>query len=219
MAKATRTKLEAEPREVLGKEVKQLRQQGVLPAHLYGKGVPSAALQLDKMAASKTLATAGSQLIDLAIKGEKKPRNVLIREVQKGIRGELLHMDFYQVSMTEAITVSVPIELMGESPELKLKNLTLDQMAWEVDVRCLPNKIPQKIEVDVSSLIEAGQSISVKDVKGGEGVTLVGNPDEVIARVRAVTVRVEEEVAKPAAEEAKVEGEAPTAEAKEEKKE
>lgn len=219
MAKATRTKLQAEPREVLGKEVKQLRQQGILPAHLYGKGVPSAALQLDKLAASKTLATAGSQLIDLAVKGEKKPRNVLIREVQKGIRGELLHMDFYQVSMTEAITVSVPIELAGESPELKLKNLTLDQMAWEVDVRCLPDKIPQKIEIDVSLLTEAGQSISVKDVKVGEGITLVGNPDEVVARVRAVTVRVEEEVAKPVAEEVKVEGEAPAAEAKEEKKE
>ena len=158
-------------------------------------------------------------MVDLTIKGEKKPRNVLIREVQKALGGKLLHMDLFQVSMTEAITVRVPIELLGESPELKLKNLTLDQMVWELDVRCLPDNIPPKIDVDISSLVDAGRAVLVKDVKVGEGITVVGNPDEVIARARAVTVRLEEEVAKPVAEEAVAEGEAPAAEAKAVKKE
>ncbi|MBI4288142.1 MAG: 50S ribosomal protein L25 [Chloroflexi bacterium] len=215
-----RVKLHAEPREVLGKEVKLLRSEGILPAHLYGKNVPSVALQVEKLAAHKVLATAGSsQLVDLTIKGEKKPRNVLIREVQKGLGGKLLHLDFFQVSMTEAITVPVPLELMGESPDLKLKNLTLDQMVWEVQVKCLPDRIPQKIDVDISSLVDAGQTVFGKDVLLGEGVTLTSNPEEVIARVRMVTVRLEEEVAKPAAEEVKAEGEAaPAVEgAKEEK--
>lgn len=211
-----RLRLHAESREILGKEVKQLRQQGILPANVYGHNIPSLALQLETKVLQKTMFEAGgSQLIDLAIKGEKKARSVLIRDVQKGLRDELLHVDFYQVSMTEAITVPVAITLVGEAPDLKTNNLVLDQSVWEFQVKCLPNEIPQNIEVDISALTGAGHSISIKDVKTIKGVTILNNPEEVIARVRAQTVRAEE--VKPAVEEAKVEAE-PAAEGKEEAK-
>ena len=207
-------KLEAHPREVLGKEVKLLRQQGVIPANLYGKNIPSVPLQVEKSGVQKILAeVGGSQLVDLSIKGEKKPRNVLIREVQKGLGGKLLHLDFYQVSMTEPITVPVPVELVGENPAIKLNNLVLEQMVWELQVKCLPDKIPQSIEVDISSIAGAGQAISVKDIKLKKGLTILNNPDESIVRARAQLVMEKEEVKPVVAEEAKAEA-APGAEAK-----
>lgn len=210
--------LHAEPREILGKEVKQLRQQGILPAHLYGHNVPSLALQVERPATAKVLSAAGSQLIELAIQGEKKARNVLIREVQRGLGGKLLHIDFYQVSMTEEITLPVSIVLMGESPLLKQNKLTLEQMIRELEVKCLPDAIPQSLEVDISSLTEVGHSVRIKDIKAGRGVTILGDAEELVAMIRAP---IKEEEVKPAVVEevkAEVEGEA-VAEAKEAKEE
>lgn len=211
-----KVKLAAQPRETLGKEVKQLRQQGIIPANLYGKNIPSVPLQVEKSGIQKLLAeVGGSQLIDLSIKGEKKPRNVLIREVQKGLGGKLLHMDFFQVSMSEPITVPVPVELVGESPLIKASNLVLEQAVWELQIKCLPDKIPQSVEVDISSITGTGHAVLVKDIKVKKGLTILNNPEESIVRARAQLVMEKEEVKPVVTEEAAAEA-APGAEAKEE---
>jgi len=207
-------KLEAQHREITGKEVKQLRQQGVIPANLYGKNIHSVPLQIEKLGISKVLAeVGGSKLVDLSIKGEKKPRNVLIREVQRGLAGNILHMDFFQVSMTELITVPVPVELVGENPLIKANNLVLEQAVWELQVKCLPDKIPQSIEVDISSIIGTGHALLVKDIKPVKDVTILNSPDESIVRARAQLVMEKEEVKPVVAAEATAEA-APGAEAK-----
>lgn len=210
-----KVKIEAQHREVLGKEVKQLRQQGIIPANLYGKNIQSVPLQVEKTGIQKLLAeVGGSQLVDLSIKGDKKPHNVLIREVQKGLGGKLLHLDFFQVSMTEPITVPVPVALVGESPLIKANNLVLEQAVWELQIKCLPDKIPQSIEVDISSITGTGHALLVKDIKPNKDITILNSPDESIVRARAQLVMEKEEVKPVVAEEAVAEA-APGAEAKE----
>lgn len=207
-------KLGAQHRDITGKEVKQLRQQGIIPANLYGKNIQSVPLQVEKTGISKVLAeVGGSQLLDLSIKGEKKPRNVLIREVQRGLAGNILHMDFFQVSMTEPITVPVPVELVGESPLIKANNLVLERAVWELQVKCLPDKIPQSIEVDISSITGTGHALLVKDIKPNKDIAILNSPDESIVRARAQLVMEKEEVKPVVAEEAVAEA-APGAEVK-----
>ena len=123
--------LEVTSREILGKKVRFLRRQGVTPVHLFGHGIESMSLQCDTATLRHALAEAGrTRLISLKIASEKEPRNVVVREVQTEPRtGESLHVDFYQVKMTEQVRVEVPIVLVGESPALKFKEnmLVLEQ--------------------------------------------------------------------------------------------
>ena len=115
--------LQATNRETLGKKVRFLRRQGIIPTHLFGHDVESVTLQCDAVQLRQVLAQAGkTRLLSLKLDKAKKPRNVVVREIQKDpCTGELLHVDFYQVRMAEKIKVEVPIVLVGEAPALKLK--------------------------------------------------------------------------------------------------
>ena len=134
----------ATTREILGKKVRFLRRQGITPAHLFGHNVESVALQCDTTQLKRVLAQTGrTRLISLKVDETKKPRNVVIREVQREPRtSELLHVDFYQVSMAEKIRVEVPIVPIGEAPALKLKESFLMQELNSLTVECLPDEIP-----------------------------------------------------------------------------
>lgn len=187
-------KLQVQSRDILGKEVKQLRHQGILPAHLYGHNIPSLSLQMDMLSAERIVDRAGSShLVALTVDKARKPRNVLLREIQRDPRtGRLVHVDFYEVSMTEEITLDVPVTLAGEAP-LKLKDLVLEQGLRVLSIKCLPDRIPDEVKVDVTSLADAGQAIHVRDIKLGPGVALLNDPEEIVARVVVLAVAVEEE--------------------------
>ena len=161
--------LEVAHRSVLGKKVRHLRHQDITPVHLFGHSVPSMALQCDTPMLQRILAQAGTTgLINLKLDKDKTPRNVLVREIQTDPRtGKLLHVDFYQVKMTEAIEVDVPIVLVGEAPALKDKENMLAQELNTLSIECLPANIPDSIEVDVSSLAEPDQAIRVRDIIPG----------------------------------------------------
>ena len=156
--------LQTATREILGKKVRFLRRQGVIPVHLFGHGIESVALQCDVAQLQQVMAEAGkTKIISLKLDKAKKPRNVMVREIQRNpLTGELLHVDFYQVRMEEKIQVAVPIVLVGEAPALKSKENRLLHELNSLDIECLPDKVPANIEVDISSLTEAGQSIRVK---------------------------------------------------------
>lgn len=217
-------KLKAEKREILGKKTRFLRRQGVTPAHLFGHGLDSLALQCDTPTLQKTIARAGmTRLINLDVEGDKDLHSVFIREIQKEPRsGALLHVDFYQVKMTEKIKFDVPIVLTGEAPAMKEKGRTVAHSLTTLSVECLPDDLPPRIEVDISVLEEVEQSILVKDIALGPEVTVLDEPDQMVVKVSEVKGEVEavpgaEEVvaAEAVAEEAAEEGKGPAEEAKE----
>ncbi|MEE8414246.1 MAG: 50S ribosomal protein L25 [Dehalococcoidales bacterium] len=179
--------LTANTREILGKKVKVLRRQGITPVHLFGHSIEPLPLQCDTSELKKVLTRTGTTgLINLKIGKARKTRNVMAREVQiDPITDELLHVDFYQVRMEEKIRVEVPIIMVGEAPALKLKENFLTHELTSLTVECLPDEIPSRVELDLSSLEEAEQTIHVKDLSLAEGITVLTNPEQMIAKISA----------------------------------
>ncbi len=172
-------------REVLGKKVRFLRRQGITPVHLFGPSIESASLQCETANLRRVLAEAGqTTLINLKVDNEKRPITVMVREIQTApLRGELLHVDFYQVKMTEMVKVDVPIVLVGEAPAARSKENTLIQALNSLTVQCLPAKMPDRIEVDITLLTEPEQALRVKDIELGEEVTVINDPEQVLVNI------------------------------------
>ncbi len=195
------TELLATTREILGKKVRFLRRQGITPTHLFGHNVESVALQCDTAQLKRVLAQTGrTRLISLKIDEAKKPRNVVIREVQREPQtSELLHVDFYQVSMAEKIRVEIPIVSIGEAPALKSKENFLLQELNSLSVECLPGEIPNRVDIDLASLTKVGQAIHVKDITLDKEGTILNNPEQLVVKISARRIEklVEEEVEAP----------------------
>jgi large subunit ribosomal protein L25 len=212
--------IKASQRDILGKKTRFLRREGVTPTHLFGRGINSLSLQCDTAKLQRIIARAGmTRLIALDVEGDKQPRSVFIREIQREpTTGELLHVDFYQVRKTEKIKVEVPIILVGEAPAMKEKGRTLTHSLTSLSVECLPDKLPPQIEVDLSPLEELEQAIFVRDIALSPEVTVITDPDQMVAKVSEARVEVEEVVEEevPAEE---VEAEAAAEEVAEEKPE
>jgi large subunit ribosomal protein L25 len=187
--------LAAEKRKIIGKRLNQLRHEGLLPAVVYGRAFDPIPVTIDMKAFRHVYATAGgNQLIEVKIKGIRKPEMTLVRDVQRDpVTRRILHVDLYRVSMTERITTEVSITLLGESPA----TLDADAMVFtgvsNLQIQCLPGDLPESIEVDLSTLLEIDQAIFVRDLEIGEGITVLTDPDEMIVRVSIVHMEVEEE--------------------------
>lgn len=203
--------LELQKREVLGKKTRFLRRQGVTPLHVYGHGTPSMSLQGATNVVERVLAQAGTAtLISLKVGKEKRPRSVVVQEVQRDpLTRKLLHVDLHQVKMREKMRTEMPVQIVGEAPALEKENAELAQELNSLTVECLPAKMPHSVEVDVSSLTDVDQAIRVKDVTLDRGVTVINDPELVIARVVVHHVRGVEVEEVAAEEEAGVEEEGP----------
>lgn len=189
--------LTATSRDVFGKKTRFLRRQGMTPTHLFGHNLKSLPLQCHTAELKNILAQAGTTtLLNLKIDSEKRPRKVLIREIQKDVLGrQLLHVDFYQVKLTEKIKADVPIVLTGEAPALKLKGRFLMQTLDSLSIECLPDKLLPEIRIDLSPLEEVEQAIHVKDLTLDQDITVANDPDQLIVKVsEKVVAEVEEEV-------------------------
>lgn len=194
--------LEVSKRDIKGKKVRFLRRSGIIPANVFGHGMNSIAVQIDARKLHQVLARAGrTDLISLKIDNSTSPSRVLIREVQKDpLTGETVHVDFYQVRMTERLKAEVPLVFVGEAPALKHKNVSLMHAMTSLHIEALPNDLPHNIEVDISSLAEPDQAIHVKDLKIDPNIAVLDDPDQMVIKVA--------EVRKPAEEEAQVKAEA-----------
>ncbi len=220
-------KLAAEKRDLLGKKNRFLRRRGITPAHLFGHSLESLSLQCDTTELKRVIAHAGeTRLISLEVHGEKEPKRVFVREIQRDALGKhLLHVDFYQIRMGEKMTMDVPIVLTGEAPAMKTKGRMLSRGITELPIECLPDKVPPQIEIDISTLEELEQAIQVKDIVLDPDITVQVDPEQLIVKVTEVMIEVEEVPEVP--EEEEVEGEEeveegaekPTAEAPEDKSE
>ncbi|MDO8577643.1 MAG: 50S ribosomal protein L25 [Dehalococcoidales bacterium] len=200
--------LTCKTREVLGKKVAALRRQGIVPVHLFGHGMDSLSLECDSTELKGVLAqSGGTRLIDMKV-DKAKSKKVLVRGVQRNpIKGDLLHVDFYQVNMEEKVKLEIPIHFTGEAPALKnVKGTVLAHEITHLNVECLPDAIPDRIDVELSSLINEGDAIHVKDITAPAGATIVDLPEQLVARVSVPKVKeeVKPEVAAEAA--APVEG-------------
>ena len=149
--------LKAQKREMLGRKVKKLRQQGQLPATVYGKKLESENLLVSSMDFAKVFAETGlTGLIELVLDGSTKP--VLVHHVQRHpVKDSILHVEFHQVDLKEKVHANVPLVFVGESPVVVQKQGVLLSLVSEIEVEALPTDLPEKIEVDVSVLAEVDQ--------------------------------------------------------------
>lgn len=214
-----RIPLKAQERQILGKKVKQLRHDGFIPAHVFGKKLETEHVSVKAIEFLKVFHQAGETgLIDLKI-GAEKIRPVLVRGVQHDpVKEGLLHIDFYQVNLAEKVVVPVPIILVGEEQEIvHTGEAVVIQPLSEIEVEALPGNLPENIEVDTSILKAIGDAILVSGLKIPADVTVLADPEAVVAKLdSAVTEEMKQLLEEQAAETAAVvEAEAVSTEAEE----
>lgn len=216
-------KLQVAKRKITGRKVRQLRQQGILPANIYGKDIKSLAVQLPTKDFKAAYTQVGeTNILEVTVDKDTKSRPVLIHNVHfHPVTDDFLHADFYQVDLTKKVTVNIPIELKGEAPAVS-KGGVLFQLLNETEVEALPTDLPDKFAIDISKLEEIGQGISLKDIKLPPKVKfLTDNLNELIVKIEEPAKEEEKPEEKP--EEVEVaegeEGEEPETKEGEEPKE
>ncbi|KKU13652.1 MAG: 50S ribosomal protein L25 [Parcubacteria group bacterium GW2011_GWC2_45_7] len=190
----TTVTLQAQTRDIVGKQVRALRRTGVVPAVLYGHGLASRNLVVNAADFAKTYKQAGeSTLVDLAIEGGE-PVKVLIHDIDRDrLTLKPVHVDFYQVKMTEKLTTEIPFKFIGDAPAVKELGGILVKNLDKVEVECLPQDLVHEIEVDLSKLATFEDAILIKDIIAPSGIALLAKPDEMVAVVKPP--RSEEELA------------------------
>lgn len=173
-------KLAAQPRTLIGRKVRQLRTQGLLPVVVYGKKIQDAtSLQVETRSFERILHAAGhSQLVTIAVDGGAT-HNVLIREVQHHPVTHIpTHVDFYAVDMSEKQQVAIPVHATGKVAIMEAGLMVLQSLDT-VTVEALPANIPANVEVDITNLTME-TPVTVGDLPVIEGVAYVNDPDESI---------------------------------------
>jgi large subunit ribosomal protein L25 len=187
--------IKADMRTVLGRKVKHLRKEGLMPATVYGHKFEPLSIQFKTLDLEKFYNEVGeSGLVELLIDDQKLP--VLFRNPQYSpVKGDIIHIDCYKVNLKEKITAFVPIEFVGESQAVK-EGKVLVEVTNEIEVQALPNDLPENIEVDISALETIESMITVADLKvASDKVEVVTSPEQVIVKVEEP--RAEEEVVAP----------------------
>ncbi len=181
----------AEPRTVTGKQVQQLRNQGFVPAVLFGRDMESISIQCEESSLARLLKEAGmTALISLQIGDQGEIWNALVRDIQiHPVRRTIQHVDFYRVVMTETLTTELGISLVGEASLTG----TLIQDLTSVQIECLPGDLIPVIEYDVSNLTD-DDTVTIKDLRVPGTITILADEDDVVAHVEALRrLEVEEE--------------------------
>ncbi|HVT01555.1 MAG TPA: 50S ribosomal protein L25 [Patescibacteria group bacterium] len=206
---AQRESLKVTKRTVLGKKIKKLRKEGILPANVYGKDMKSEAVQVplkDFLDVYHVAHETG--LVDLGLDSQTIP--VLIHSVQIDPKSQTpLHADFFKVNLREKITTKVPVVAVGEPKAVADKVGLLEQPISEIEVEALPTDLPEKIEVNVENLAAVDEQILVSDLKVDAGVTVLSEESQVVFKIgELVTKEMEEQAAADAAETAEAVAEA-----------
>lgn len=196
-------KLDAQPRTVTGRKVRQLRNRGLVPVVVYGKQQQPMNLQVQARSLERVLHHGGtSQLVQVQVEGGES-LNILIRDVQRHpVNHQYLHADFYAVNMAEKQQVEVPVVAVGR-PESLVTGLMMLQALDSVEVEALPADIPASIEVDVTGLTPE-EPITVADLPRLPGVEYLNDPEEVVFTMIATRVEEEEEAEEEEAAEPEV---------------
>lgn len=211
------TSIMAVPRTTAGKANRRLAGAGQIPAVLYGAGLETAAIALDRHDFELMMShqSAGSTLVSIAVEGQEKPINAIIKEVQKSpVKGTILHVDFQVIRMDQKLHASVSIHFVGDAVGVKAGGVFMQSLR-EISVEALPKDLPDFIEVDISGL-DIGDSMTVADIAVPAGVAVLDDPDTGLCSVAAPSAEpTEEEGAAEMAEPALV-GEEPSGDTSEE---
>lgn len=209
-----RENITVQARKILGKEVRKLRNQDLIPANVYGQGMTSASIQLplkEFIELYKKVHETG--LIDLLLDGQTLP--VLIHDISWSPKThQPNHANFLKVNLREKLTAKIPVISVGEALAVVDKKGMVLQTLSEVEVEALPTDLPEKFEVNIEKLSEVGDQITAEQLTIPSGVTLLTEPAEIVFKIgelvseEAVEQAAEEAAAAAAAEEEKaVEGE------------
>jgi large subunit ribosomal protein L25 len=197
--------LKASKREVTGKQVKALRRDGQLPAVIYGRHVEPIAISLEAHSTGLVFAKlTSSTLVTIDVDGTEYA--ALVREKQRNyIKGNLTHIDFLAVDLTEKITTKVHLTFTGVSSAVKDYSAVLVHRMEQLEVECLPTDLPERILVDISTIKEIGNSIRVRDIAIPDNVAVLEDADEIVI----IATLAKEEVAEEGAVVPGVEAAAP----------
>ncbi|MEK7487702.1 MAG: 50S ribosomal protein L25 [Patescibacteria group bacterium] len=206
------TKIKAQPRNDKD-NVGRIRKAGGVPAVIYGHKVKNANLTVDSKSFTSIYRKAGeTTVLDLQIEGEGADRNVLIHDVAVDpVRGQIIHVDFYEVKKGEKIKTHIPLVFEGESPAVKSDGGVLVKNIYKIEIEALPKDLPHEIVVDISKLITFSDTVTIADLAISEGVKVFADAKEVIAKVMPPRTTEEleslEKVAEVKVDEVKVETE------------
>lgn len=185
--------LEAQPRTVTGKKVGRLRRSGLVPVIVYGPKTEPINLQIEYRPLQIALMKAGgTNLIEIRYDGGSEV--VLAREVQRDVlRSDILHVDFFAVDLKAQIRIDVPIHFVNESPAVQARKGILITGPTMLTIETLPSHLLSQIEVDLSNLNEIGDAVHVRDLKLDADITIINDPDEMIARISQTSAARSEE--------------------------
>jgi len=209
--------LKANLRKETGKgPSRRYRKKGLIPAVFYGPEIGSIPLVVNQTEFKKAIKGKWGEnvLVNLTLeeKQESEPQIALIRDIQiDPVKQKIIHIDFQKIALEKKIEISVPIELFGKAEGVKAGGV-LQQIERELEIKCMPLQIPERIEVDVTNL-GIGESIHVKDISLGKDVEILSSGEKTIVTI--LSPKVEEEKA----EEEAVEEAAPSSEQQEKTKE
>jgi len=183
-----------EPREATGKQTRRLRAAGIVPGVVFGKKAGSVAVQLDAKVLDTLYRAAGrTSLVALTIDGGAST-SVVIKSIQRNpLTGRILHVDFFAPDLTHEMTADIPISFSGTAPGVEASGGYLLTSLDHLKVRALPSDFPHEISVDVSSLVDLDTAILVRDLAVDGKVTVLNEPDELVAKVMPPRVEVEPE--------------------------
>jgi len=160
-----------------------LRKEGKIPAVLYGPKEPNLPVAIDAKAFEKVLREAGETTI-VDLEGEGEAKEALIHQVDHHPVSDVVeHVDFYVVEKGKKVNADIPFVFIGEAPAVKSLGGTLMKVMHEVEVEALPKDLPREITVDISSLVTFESQIAIKDIAVPGGVTVLAEPDEIVAAV------------------------------------
>lgn len=175
--------LKAEPRQLIGKKVRRLRKEGILPATIYGHNVTPVNIQLDAHEFGAVLRHSGrTQLIDLEVDGSKRP--VFVKQMAVDAKRHIIqHVEFYQANLREPVTTVVPLHYVGESAAVRDGGIFLTVLD-RLSIESLPDAVPAAgIEVDQGLISEINGILHAGQIPLPSGVTLLTNAEEVVAKV------------------------------------
>jgi large subunit ribosomal protein L25 len=188
--------LTLDAREAQGKANKRLRRAGLVPGVVYGKGQDSTPVQVDAKTFDTLYRAAGrTSVVKFRLPGSSRATSGVIKDVQRHpLTGRPLHVDYFLVNLKQEMEVDVPLTFSGEAPAVEETGGTLLHNLSNVRVKALPNDIPHEIEVNVSTLVSLDVAIHVKDLSlNRDLVTVLTDPDTLVATVVPPRVEVEEE--------------------------
>ncbi len=171
--------ISAEKRELLGKGVKKLRREGILPANIFGKDFTSLSIQVKEADFKKMYQEAGETGV-VYVQADSDTVPTLIKSVQKHpVTDAILHVDFRKINLNQKIETQVPLEFVGESPAVKDGAVILYQQD-EVTIEALPTNIPSAIEINLENLTEIGQDVKLSDLPKSADYEFITDPETVL---------------------------------------